>query len=127
MEMFDDTEYVTFETAKLLKEKGFDKPCDRIWLTESKGNDWKKPERNSEIPEGCNDCTCPTIYQVITWLMDKKDIFLEIGVDRMIEGYTWALYVNSTGEIYPYDGVEETYPMAAEEGIKCALKNIEDK
>ena len=127
MEMFDETEYVSFETAKLLKEKGFDKPCDRIWLTERKGNDWKKPERNSEIHEGCNDCTCPNIYLVMDWLRNDKDIFIEIGVDTMIDGYTWSLYVNSSHEIYPYNGVEDTYSNACKEAIKCALENIVGK
>jgi len=48
---------VSFELAKLLKEKGFDEPCPNLYY---------QPER----------CKKPTIADVVMWLYEKHNIWI---------------------------------------------------
>lgn len=65
--------FVKYELAKLLKEKGFNDNCLGFF------NQSKK----LIISDNYNDyhLTAPTFEQVIDWLEEKHQIFIEIGVD----------------------------------------------
>ena len=117
--------YVSFETAKLLKEKGFDEPCHayyedednpNITLHVSKAINWNKTEFISK----------PTLQMAMKWLREIHNIFIEISVDEMLkdEGYQWALYYNDTKEIRPYSGWGDSYEQACEAAIKYCLENL---
>lgn len=58
-------EYVTFEIAKKLKEKGFDWETSNVY------------ERNT-IACRYEDYPKPTISQVLKWLREEKKIHIEI-------------------------------------------------
>ena len=47
-------DYVSFETAKLLKEKGFDEPCTYLWIFE-KTNNPEVDELLNEAEKANND------------------------------------------------------------------------
>lgn len=109
-------DYVSVETAKLLKEKGFDWDCKSKMF-------YPEPDYDQESPDGVY---APTLQMAMKWLRNKHDIFIEISVDEMLKdyGYEWALYYNSTKEIMPYADWEKSYEEACEAAIRYCLKNL---
>ena len=119
-------DYVSFETAKLLKEKGFDWECVCYYF-------FKDEEQFEESLTHWNwnggytfRYSAPTLQMAMKWLRNKHDIFIEISVDEMLkdDGYQWALYNNSTKEIMPYADWEKSYEEACEAAIKYCLENL---
>ena len=78
-------DYVSFEIAKLLKEKGFDIPCNcygayngvnltyRLCITDKYTN-WNKHTDKFII-------SCPTLQMAMKWLREVHNIFIQITVD----------------------------------------------
>lgn len=111
-------DYVSFEIAKLLKEKGFD-DCATSFL----GNGNMFPtcivKRKEHYP-------APTLQMAMKWLREKYNIFIEISVDEELNeyGYQWSLFDNITKRIRPYAGWGDTYEQSCEAAIKCCLENL---
>ena len=126
-------DYVSFETSKLLKKKGFDEPCNNRYYethsgfdlgldpgyTNSHWEDWYKDM-------GVRNYSAPTLQMAMKWLREVHNLFIEISVDEMLrdKGYQWALYDNSTKEIMPYSGWGNTYEQSCESAIKYCLENL---
>ena len=68
-------DYVSFETAKLLKEKGFDEPCWNYYY-DSKLEHYFRPVKNNEWP--LNRVSAPTHQMVLKWLREVHGIFISI-------------------------------------------------
>lgn len=70
-------EFITFEIANKLKEKGFKKKCFKHFYPNS--NDWFL----SSCPECCNYSSyvdAPTISQILKWLREEKKIFITVNI-----------------------------------------------
>ncbi len=123
-------ELVTLETAKLLKEKGFDWKCEHLI-------DRNKVIRKYDLPQSMSCCTeidnepveflCPTLYVAQKWLRDTKCLHIEIGY---MYGDYW-LYDILTIPTHDLIGLSDrpivrynTYEEALEAGIKECLKLI---
>lgn len=123
-------ELVTLETAKLLKEKGFDWNCER---TISCG----KIVRRYDCPQGISCCTeidgelveflCPTLYVAQKWLRESKNLHIEISY---MYGDYW-IYDILTIPRHDLVGLSDrplehykSYEEALEAGIQEALKLI---
>ena len=118
-------DYVSFETAKLLKEKGFDIPLSYYYNSDGRkgyATSYNWNQTTGDFP----DYSCPTLQMAMKWLREIHNIFIEISVDEMLkdEGYQWALYYNSTKEIRPYSGWGDSYEEACEAAIKYCLENL---
>ena len=118
-------DYCDFETAKLLKEKGFDEAID-LWYDENGDKffahhcnirqDWRV-RQNQKVYQ------CPTIQMACKWLREKYNIL--IVVDRGVSFYTWQLENNTTGEyIEDFIGEVPTYEGAVEAACLYVLKNL---
>ena len=125
---------VTFETAKLAKEKGFDIPTIQYYTikgycTESEGymteryaeSNWNNgmgsyPTRTEEV-----SCSAPTQSLLAKWLREKHNIHLIAYKNINIDGYDWC-YITTDGitNINSY----KTYEEALEAGLQEALKLI---
>ncbi len=126
-----EEDYVSFETSKLLKEKGFDEcplfyydDCGQFWVQGGydKTKEWHFP--------------APTLQMVIKWLRKKGfHIFvpLEIDYDEDERGDKWyhdaAYYPEirrvSDGKIMYDDGALYAEPeQAYEVAIKYCLNNL---
>lgn len=119
-------EYVKFETAKLLKEKGFDWECD-----------WYYPKNGGEIEmldlyelNYCRESfiSAPTQQMACRWLREEKGIFVDIRVYSGLPvqfGYDISvLYPDKTlvdkGGTFGFSSYEE----ATEKGLKYVLQNL---
>lgn len=131
-------EFVDFDLAKKLKEKGFNEPCYAFY-TEHGSLQWNNIDTyyrpNQEISledltntynDGNSICLtdAPTISQVLKWLMDEKKIainiefipyawqykIIDMSFDRRFEPYGITLFSD--------------YKEAAIAGIEYVLDNI---
>lgn len=76
---------VSYNLAKLLKEKGFDEGCNIHYSTlyenipDLKHNYFKtvKKDKNSEL---INYITAPTIGEVVMWIYEKDKVWINVGV-----------------------------------------------
>jgi len=126
--------YVSVETAKLLKEKGFDEMTELAYGLENGQVRADLPVsywRNSEI--GDYRFSCPTLQMAIKWLFEKKNCIV-LPVPRMFDSdgvcYEWgfSLWVDDIlevdGEKTLSDDVYGTREEAENAGIEYCLENI---
>lgn len=129
-------DYVSFETAKLLKEKGFDAPCE--WAYTKEGIIFKPIYWSEVFPR-------PTIQMAMKWLREVHNIDIDIdakvgmiGVKvyvPMISTYRYdasdrltqkqfGLYYKEDNGIVPALQYFKTYEEAAEAAIRYCLENL---
>ncbi len=141
---------VSFELAKLLKEKGFDIPTKKYYeyaLKSKKDKEngysgsfgWKKGELNLQSDYFQNNsksdftsemwymCSSPTITEVVMWLYEKHGIWIVASYELNIENHKkeWFWIAIKDGEEIAYQYKDFSSPAEAyEAGIKHALKNL---
>jgi hypothetical protein len=117
-------DYVSFETAKLLKEKGFDQNCATYYLD---GQVWRHYS-GEVIPKGKQIYAAPTQAIVMKWLRKVHNIYIDISptyseVEKTIH-FIWQIFDSN------YDGVGDCeifydkYEIACEEAITYCLENL---
>ena len=134
--------YVSFEVARLLKEKGFNEECNRVYegpnlkyttlsisplmsLGELGGFHPKQLYvSNNEL--GDIVYTAPTQQMAMAWLR-KKNISIEPSA---LNAHSWAYTIykllnNKVKELYN-DGGFDSYEDAAEAALKYYLENLFD-
>lgn len=112
--------YVSFEVAKLLKEKGFDEICSLGY-----GNDGiihPIPQiKNSELEHFLPKYSCPTQQMAMRWLREEKSTSIIIKFDVTERGYCPYVYQLD----YDLDWVVKwriNMPMKYEEAVETVLK-----
>ncbi len=127
-------DFVPFEIAKKLKEKGFREECfaryycsDKAYFEENSYN----PDTESIFYCYNNDedlgrfyIDAPTISQTLKWLREK-----EISVEPISTLYNcWDCYIKNKGELETIINNDKykTYEKAALAGIECVLDNSID-
>ena len=125
--------YVSFDTAKLLKEAGFDVPCFNQYT--DRGTVW-----HCDCPENFNisQCatSCPTQALAARWLREAHGIHVVITEEAYTNGinYLWQVLIynplsvdcwdNKSTGMYGDNGEYKTYEEAMEAGISFTLKNL---
>lgn len=121
-------ELITLETAKLLKEKGFNEYCKDI-IREDNGRMMQSVFRtNKDLPKGAY--SRPTQSIAAKWIRETKN--LHISIIRNACGYGYDICKADNGThitdgIFdgPNDGGQwDTYEEALEVGIQEALKLV---
>ena len=135
-------DYVSFEIAKLLKEKGFDESCSFVVNTISKNVmpvSW--PTTNSDIEdEKASLIALPTLQMVMKWLREVHNIHTEICLyktsqddiepkkSRKAPYYTFGVWDTITGDNVDKrlinDFIGNTYEQAVEAAINYCLENL---
>lgn len=123
-------EFVTLETAKLLKEKGFVWECERTISCDKIIRRWNHPQYIScctEIDGELVEFLCPTLYVALKWLREIKKLHVEVSY--MYENY-W-IYDILTIPNHDLVGLSDrpiihykSYEEALEAGLQEALKLI---
>lgn len=126
-------QFVSFETAKLLKEAGFDEVCSLSYCSD-KGDKSFLLERNSDLTPG--QCSCPTQSLAARWLREahgihvSSNIFMDSANDAdgntVDEWNFWSydLFDNSGRIIEESDDRYDSYEEALEAGLQEAIKLI---
>ena len=121
-------QYVTYETAKALKDKGFNEPVHRIiWKHGDKISTVTSLEKMCNSDLDSNDmCSCPTHQMVLSWLRVVHHLFIEVGVGVSLNGiYSFDYLVLDNGCKYirkAFTGT--TYEDATEKAIQDCLANF---
>lgn len=132
-----DEDFVSFETAKLLKEKGFDvytyayyedEDNPNVSLHASKAINWNKTEFISK----------PTLQTAMKWLRENHNLHVDssiyIDTDGDVEheyDYTywdWTIFNSESGRMVAEPeigcGRYDTYEQACDAGIKYCLEKF---
>ncbi len=130
-------DYISFETAKLLKEKGFYADTDHdMWYVVEKfstGCHWNScTYKVGDITREYDEKYCiamPTLQMVMKWMREVYNIC--ISVDVKIGGGKYYVCISSTENGLSYgvleDEVWDTFEEACEESIKYCLENLINK
>lgn len=119
-------DYVSFETAKLLKEKGFNEIVDHCY-------DLYSFEFISHCAKHGGQVNAPTIQMAMKWLREEKHYYIQVMLDGWACGDHSGYYVviqktDSDFEMMLSDAVDEvfyqTYEEACEAGIKYCIENL---
>jgi hypothetical protein len=129
-------QFVPYEIALTLKEKGFDEPCiskyeenylcqdfsfdicnDDTWIT------------NSKLHSKDKYCAAPLWQQVIDWLRDVKKVEIIVESGPVDLGYSYHIYYTKDGKNRRMDGfghdeleeVEYNYPQCRQKAVEHAL------
>jgi hypothetical protein len=130
---------ISFETAKLAKEKGFDEECRHFFEVEHPDqrptfHPEYEPYRNSEIINGYGKCdypmmSAPTQSLLQKWLREVHKISVESTSCWWDDGkkeFEYNVYKKDLGGDSPCSlSVFKTYEEALETGLQEALKLIE--
>jgi len=121
--------YVSFEVAKLLKDKGFNVPCCRRYngdsmITQSALH--STPYYQEEKTSGY--VLCPTHQMAMAWLREKHNIHIEFIIFWMLRIYYSVDIVNFQigKEIKRIKTLPnfDSYEEAVEAAIKYCLENL---
>jgi hypothetical protein len=141
-----EEDYVSFELAKMLKEKGFDEYCSHFYRLDGEHEycyKAKLPRLTNNDIRNHDDwvnrvfaCTCPTLQMALKWLRNEGfHIFIVIDVDYDEDergekwyhtpGYYTEIYRVCDGKIMYDDGSTYATPeQASEVAIKYCLENL---
>ena len=122
-------DYVSFEIAKLLKEKGFDEKLQYYYDTDGI---LVRCRRGQYFSNKSNAFIAPTLQMVMKWLRENKNF--NINNKLTIHGYFCSIshiVKDSMGYIIDIEDSEawetpyyHTYKEACEAAIKYCLENI---
>ena len=136
-------DYVSFEIAKLLKEKGFPQEYDRyhslVYNEEDYEDEYEvqrmvletrtvKAGTLSSYPIGVPDpkCYCPTLQMAMKWLRETFEIHCQIDCPIIVSNWRYAIRDLNQDEWVTLRnmGDYETYEQACEAAIKYCLENL---
>ena len=119
-------DYVSFETAKLLKEKGFPQSTFRCHYIIDGNVHYKSFENRCGF--GDYDIIAPTLQMAMKWLVQEYKLY--VNVVPSVEGYYWAekwhSYVENLNKRYPFGTFISTF-NSREEACEAAIKYCLEK
>lgn len=121
-------DYVSFATAKLLKEKGFDEECNMAYF-----NGTLVDYTMFGFCLGGDLLYCPTLQKAMKWLRKWHNLHCDVGYDFRLG---WHIQITSLKEIVQDHDTEmktylpnkavnyPSYEEACEEAIRYCLENL---
>ena len=135
--------YVSFETAKLLKEAGFNVPCRGVYVTDRTGYyEFREYDNKQTADDLCwntedgfqYEYLAPTQALAARWLREVHRIVVDATfIPPSTDGNAWRYFIGEmddmvwNGDYVPSDEFYETYEAALEAGLKEAIKMIKNK
>ena len=124
-------DYVSYEVAKLLKEKGFDEQCRDFYRQENGNwlhrNTYEYNYFNLQMPRWEDCYSCPTHQMAMKWLREAHKISIEItSTGYLIDGdATWGCDIKAGHRLY-YQHItnEKSYESCVEAALKYSLENL---
>ena len=131
-------DYVSFETAKLLKEKGFDEPCHCLWNnphgTPYNSIDCMMTTYEDIDPEVVHHWyLCPTLQMAMKWLREIYKLEVKSTYDYDKDSWWGNIYpmfeeTNENSNVYQkalrFDYQGKSYEESCEAAIKYCLENL---
>lgn len=137
-----EEKYISFETAKMLNEFGFDNNLNNLWYDEN-GNKFDEYHydisRNWRVKDHQKVYQCPTLEVVNYWLKDKYHLHISVipafgeyetmpggYFEDTFEGWQLTIYNLSTCDVkyFKQNSYFKTYESGFDFGIKYCLENL---
>ena len=125
-------DYVSFETAKLLKEKGFNEKCWGLYESLFDDDDnpkvswgrWIESAHTNFFEDEFFICSAPTLQMAMKWLREVHKLFIEIKMSK--NTFLWGHRVSISNGItsYLHANTFNKYEEACEAAIKYCLENL---
>lgn len=119
-------DFLSFEVAKLLKEKGFDEPCTSKYCTDGSFDRSFCHYKNSEINKDAYNA--PTYQMAMKWLRDVHKLSIE---PFYMFPSTWEIdikYIDKKTDLSEFEDIRDksynSYEEAVEAACLYALKNL---
>ena len=109
-------DYVSFEIAKLLKEKGFDEECIYVYRHDGEEDIWDADKEDIA-------CQKPTLQMAMKWLREVHNIAIDTEWEHLWYAYIKPMTSNPSEEDY-YQCESSKYEEACEEAIKYCCENL---
>lgn len=130
--------YVSYEVAKLLKEKGFNEPCYGVYYEFKTTTEFELLTNpiTYQRTNADNVYYAPTQALVMRWLRETHGLYFEftpyvkehnVMYDYVVLKQVYAHPILFDGELevkYNEDSKEHTYEEACEAAIKYCLENL---
>jgi len=126
-----EEDYVSFETAKLLKEKGFDEPCYMAYVPTNRKHMMRNDAGHSNSMHPDDYYAVPTLQMAMKWLREVHN--LNVEVYRTACGYIGCIVSIPSGTDIKFleddgdDKASGTYTKseyACEAALKYSLENL---
>lgn len=124
--------YVSFETAKLLKEAGFDVPCRGVYVTDRTGyyefREYDNKQTKDDLCWNTEDgfqyeYLAPTQALAARWLREVHKI--HVVADFNNKGWYYLIYdITNEERLDIADSYEMSHEQALEAGLQEAIKLI---
>jgi len=124
-------DYVSFETAKLLKEKGFDENCAALY--DVRNGEFRQKQTGYVFNNSQWDSfiTAPTLQMVMKWLREVHNLFIVIDrhyfvvdkISHIASGFKYSIEIKTINTVYIYTNYE-SFEEACEAAIKYCLENL---
>ncbi len=143
--MVTTEDFVSFETAKLLRDKGFDGMCFHIYRVDGMqfycATHRAQPTTNEKIEEEnkknpkfkVHECTCPTLQMATKWLRENHNLYVTSvpnGIGEYVfypwiyKKFEWGWNVLESS-LNGFQNTEFNSPEeACEAAIKYCLENL---
>ena len=119
-------DYVSFETAKLLKEKGFNEYCFALYDSNKRLIQSGIRLNNIQVGRVEGSYSAPTLQMAMRWLREKYNIHIEPRYFPTPNIYRYVI-IHSPVTIENIDSHPQyfdTYEEACEAAIKYCLENL---
>ena len=124
-------DFVSFEIAKLLKEKGFDESTSMVYtsyghLCKLNRYDNIRNSNYNDITKNYFEYTAPTIQMAMEWLREVHHKYCDIGYDIDLKWFIQIIDLTESAEHnYPENGSGfKSYEQACEIAIKYCLEKL---
>ena len=134
--------YVSFNTAKLLKEAGFDVPCRGVYVTDRTGYyEFREYDNKQTTNDLCWDTEdgyqyeylAPTQALAARWLREKHRIVVDVAfIPPSVNGDVWQYFIGEMddmvweGDFESSDRKYSTYEEAFGAGLQEAIKLMKE-
>ena len=124
-------DYVSFETAKLLKEKGFDENCAALYNLRNGEFREKQTSYVFNNSQWDSFITAPTLQMVMKWLREVHNLFIVIDrhyfvvdkISHIASGFKYSIEIKTINTVYIHTNYE-SFEEACEAAIKYCLENL---
>jgi len=119
-------DYVSFETAKLLKEKGFNELLNYYYTSDGRKN-YATSYNWNQTTGDFQDYSCPTLQMAIKWLRRVYNLHCNVDYDFVLGWYCQITSLKETIE-YDYEEMKHYHPdndhdfSSAEEAYDAAIR-----
>ena len=125
--------YVSFDTARMLKEAGFEANLKTMYVEEEKDEwaFWDSGAKRSDYNYFDDTIACPTQALAARWLREVHRIVVDSTfIPPLFDGVNWQYFIGNMddmvweGDFEPSERKYATYEAAFEAGLREAIKLI---